>query len=555
MSANPGEREPVRPEIALSWKRSRLSGLDPSSAIAVDTEEQDGESRLLRAAAPVLDEVSQQIAGTGFCVLLADRDCRVVASVYSDSRVERTIERLGVVNGSRFGEEHAGTNALGTPLEVGRSVVIHGDEHFLDSLKGLSCYGQPILHPVTRRVEGILDMTGVVSQANPLFAPFLARAAADIEKRLLEGSKASEQRLVDAFQRVSHQRHIAVAAIGDDILLSNRTALDLLDTADHVSLRSLIADLNPDQSRLVTVELASGALARVQADRISGADGGALFLVEPLKRERAPIRRTHERAPSPGERLRRDLLRARAGSTAVAISGEAGSGRTSAASDVVGSVDASWLDATRIAFDGREQWVTDLVRAARKRSGVVVIEQVQLLPDSVLPLVADLIDASAEGPRIVLTSGAVADLPPAIASLISRCASRIAISPLRERQAEIAELAQAMLEGISPELRLTASAAEALAAASWPGNLAELRVVLHHASGDRSSNRIDVTDLPEDYRTTTKVSRLAGREKAERQAIIGALKDCGGNKVHASAQLGISRSTLYTRMRALDITV
>ncbi len=233
-------------------------------------------------------------------------------------------------------------------------------------------------------------MTGVVSQANPLFAPFLARAAADIEKRLLEGSKASEQRLVDAFQRVSHQRHIAVAAIGDDILLSNRTALDLLDTADHVSLRSLIADLNPDQSRLVTVELASGALARVQADRISGgADGGALFLVEPLQRERAPIRRTHERAPSPGERLRRDLMRARATSAAVAISGEAGSGRTSAASDVVGSVDASWLDATRIAFDGREQWVTDLVRAARKRSGVVVIEQVQLLPDSVLPLVAD----------------------------------------------------------------------------------------------------------------------------------------------------------------------
>ncbi len=112
-----------------------------------------------------------------------------------------------------------------------------------------------------------------------------------------------------------------------------------------------------------------------------------------------------------------------------------------------------------------------------------------------------------------------------------------------------------MLEGISPELRLTASAAEALAAANWPGNLAELRVVLNRASDERSSNRIDVADLPEDYRTTTKVARVAGREKAERQAIIGALKDCGGNKVHASAQLGISRSTLYTRMRALDITV
>ncbi|TSD48417.1 Fis family transcriptional regulator [Rhodococcus sp. KBS0724] len=548
-----GDHDPVRPEIALSWKRSRLSGVDPSAAIAVDTADQDAESRLLRAASPVLDEVARQIAGTGFCVLLADRECRVVASVYSDSRVERTIERLGVVNGSRFGEEHAGTNALGTPLEVGRSVVIHGDEHFLDSLKGLSCYGQPILHPVTRRVEGILDMTGVVSQANPLFAPFLARAAADIEKRLLEGSKASEQRLVDAFQRVSHQRNIAVAAIGDDILLSNRTALDLLDTADHVSLRSLIADLNPDQSRLVTVELASGALARVQADRISGADGGALFLVEPLQRERAPIRRTHERAPSPGERLRRDLMRARTVSAAVAISGEAGSGRTSAAADVVGTVDASWLDATRIAFDGREKWVTDLVRAARKRSGVVVIEQIQLLPDSVVPILTELVDSSTVGPKVVLTSSPAGELPSAIAALVSRCALRVVVPPLRERDADIAELARAMMESMAPELRLTASAVEALTAASWPGNLAELRVVLTHAVNERSSNRVDVSDLPEEYRTTTKVSRLAGREKAERQAIVGALKDCGGNKVHASAQLGISRSTLYARMRALDI--
>ncbi|MCJ0903980.1 helix-turn-helix domain-containing protein [Rhodococcus sp. ARC_M6] len=549
-----GEQGPVRPEIALSWKRSRLSGVDPSAAIAVDAADQDSESRLLRAATPVLDEVSQQIAGTGFCVLLADRECRVVASVYSNSSVQRTIEELGVVNGSRFGEEHAGTNALGTPLEMGRSIVIHGDEHFLDSLKGLSCYGQPILHPVTRRVEGILDMTGVVSQANPLFAPFLARAAADIEKRLLEGSKASEQRLVDAFQRVSHQRQIAVAAIGDDILLSNRTALDLLEAADHASLRSLVADLRPDQSRLVTVELASGALARVQADRISGADGGAVFLVEPLARERMPIRRTQERAPSPGERVRRDLLRARGSSAAVAISGEAGSGRTSAAADVAGNVDVRWLDATSAAIEGREQWITNLVKATRRRTGTVVIEQVQLLPDSVVPLVADLIDSSVDGLRILLTSGPAPELPPTTAALMSRCTFRIGIAPLRDRRSEVPDLAQAMLDGIQPDLRLTASAVEALSAADWPGNLAELRVVLTRAAEERSSNRIDVADLPEEYRTTAKVSRLAGREKAERQAIIGALKDCGGNKVHASAQLGISRSTLYTRMRALDIT-
>ncbi|AQA22830.1 fis family transcriptional regulator [Rhodococcus sp. MTM3W5.2] len=278
---NPGEtsgREPVRPEIALSWKRSALSGVGPGDGFDADpATDLDLSSRLLRAARPILDEVAIQIAGTGLCLLLADRDCRIVARVFDNHQVERKMEKLGAVIGSRFGEDTAGTNAIGTPVEVRRGIVINGEEHYLERLKGLSCYGHPILHPVTHRVEGILDMTCIAPQVNSLFAPFLQRAAADIERRLLEGSRASEQRLVDAFQRVSPQRHVAVAAIGEDILLSNRTALDLLDVADHAALRGLAADLLPDQSRTVNLELASGQLAKVQADRIAGTNGAHCF--------------------------------------------------------------------------------------------------------------------------------------------------------------------------------------------------------------------------------------------------------------------------------------
>ncbi|MFD4182743.1 hypothetical protein ACFWPB_16725, partial [Rhodococcus sp. NPDC058514] len=285
-------RQAVRPEIALSWKRSALSGVGPGDGFDADpATDLDLSSRLLRAARPILDEVAIQIAGTGLCLLLADRDCRIVARVFDNVQVERHMEKLGAVIGSRFGEDTAGTNAIGTPVEVRRGIVINGEEHYLERFKGLSCYGHPILHPVTHRVEGILDMTCLAPQANFLFAPFLQRAAADIERRLLEGSRASEQRLVDAFQRVSPQRHVAVAAIGEDILLSNRTALDLLDVADHAALRGLAADLLPDQSRTVSLELASGHLATVQADRIAGTNGGTLFLVEQVHRTNVPIRR------------------------------------------------------------------------------------------------------------------------------------------------------------------------------------------------------------------------------------------------------------------------
>ena len=544
----------VRPEIALSWRRSHLSGVNPSTSITINTTGVDPNSRLLRAAAPVLDQISQQIVDTGFCVLLADRDGRIVASLRADDRrIRRAVERLGVVNGSLLGEDCAGTNAVGTPLEVGHSIVIHGEEHYLDSFKGISCYGQPVIHPVTRRVEGILDMTGAGARANPLFAPFLARAAADIETRLLEGSKASEQRLFSAFQRVPNRNHVAVAAIGDDFLLTNRTAMDLLATADHVSLRSLAVDLAPDQSRLVTVHLVSGAQATVKVDRVSGANGGALFTIQEADRpERAAIPRSRDHRLSHSERLQEELQRARRRVDALSISGEPGTGRTTAVADVVGETSVSWFNATSIAFDGTEAWTSRLIQAIRERDAVV-IEQIELLPASVLPIISDLVAAEEGSPRIILTSGPISDLPPAIAGVATRCPTRIHLAPLRERHAEIAELAQSILAGLAPGYRLAPNAVEALAAAQWSGNIAELKVVLRSAVDASSSPRIDVPDLPEDYRVTARAARLGGRERAERQAIAEALKSCGGNKSHASAQLGISRSTLYARMRALDV--
>jgi DNA-binding NtrC family response regulator len=50
------------------------------------------------------------------------------------------------------------------------------------------------------------------------------------------------------------------------------------------------------------------------------------------------------------------------------------------------------------------------------------------------------------------------------------------------------------------------------------------------------------------------VPALAGRENAERHAIIEALRRFDGNKTRAAQFLGITRTTLYNRLRALKIT-
>ncbi|MFC9787144.1 sigma-54-dependent Fis family transcriptional regulator [Rhodococcus sp. NPDC127528] len=547
-------RAAVRPEIAMSWKRSLLSGVDPGRGFdASPAADLDLSGRLLRAARPVLDEVGVQIAGTELCVLLADPDCRIVARVFDTGAVERRMERLGVLLGSRFGEDRAGTNAIGTPLEVRRGIVINGEEHYLEQFKDLSCYGHPIIHPVTHRVEGILDMTCIAPQVNSLFAPFLQRAAADIERRLLEGARASEQRLVDAFQRVSPQRQVAVTAIGEDILLSNRAALDLLDVADHATLRGLATDLKADQSRTVQLELASGEVARVRADRIAGTDGGTLFLVQPVQRQGAPIRRRGSRTnPPAAERVRAELERLRDTCDALVVYGEPGSGRSTAVQDIAATRFVYRHDASRIAVQGIESWTHELARSLQRSGEIVVVDHVQLLPESVHPLVSEAI-AVADS-RIVLVCSPEADLAAPVAALVARCPEQLVVPPLRQRCAEFPEISGALLDEIAPGVRLTATALTALTAAQWPGNLTELRVVLTQAARSCAGKRITLTDLPDRYRTPGRVARLAGRERAERQAIVDALTECGGNKVHAAEQLGISRSTLYARIRALEIT-
>ncbi len=104
-------------------------------------------------------------------------------------------------------------------------------------------------------------------------------------------------------------------------------------------------------------------------------------------------------------------------------------------------------------------------------------------------------------------------------------------------------------------MRFTPSALTALAAQQWPGNLRQLSMVVQHAVGARSAGDITVANLPESYRHTSEARSLTPWEQAELDAIVAALRETGGNKRQAAERLGISRSTLYNRLRSLRITL
>ncbi|MGH3431412.1 MAG: sigma-54-dependent Fis family transcriptional regulator, partial [Thermocrispum sp.] len=249
------------PDIAASWQRAQSAGLHPETPLDAQLRDVDWQSRLLVAAAPVLDELSVQLEDTTLCVLLADHESRLVDHRYTDHRVETVLGRIGIVPGVRLTEEVSGTNSVATCYETREPVFVNGSQHYLHSLKQFSCYGHPIRHPVTHRLEGVLDMTGVMPAAHPLFAPLVQHAVRDIEARLMTGSGQAERKLMAAFRAAAHARSCAIVVLGDDVVLSNSLALDMMDGADHALLRGLTP--GPSSRSIVhELTLASGQQVR-----------------------------------------------------------------------------------------------------------------------------------------------------------------------------------------------------------------------------------------------------------------------------------------------------
>jgi DNA-binding NtrC family response regulator len=121
------------------------------------------------------------------------------------------------------------------------------------------------------------------------------------------------------------------------------------------------------------------------------------------------------------------------------------------------------------------------------------------------------------------------------------------VPPLVARLDDVVPLARHFLE---PGFVLDESAAKALRAYSWPGNIRELRNVIRRAcllAGDRVI-RAAALGLPEQGVE----ARIVEREP-ERQDIEQALERSSGVVARAARELGLSRQALYRRMEKLGI--
>jgi len=143
---------------------------------------------------------------------------------------------------------------------------------------------------------------------------------------------------------------------------------------------------------------------------------------------------------------------------------------------------------------------------------------------------------------------------------------QIQLPPLRERQADMAGLIRFLLGNLralgcaSRPKELDPLAEEALFAHRWPGNVRELENAITRACILAEDNQITISDLPAAVVRSASpqafVDVVPGPDgllrdqlrKVERQFLLRAIEEAGGDRRVAAQRLGIALSSLYRKL-------
>ncbi|MBI5118210.1 sigma 54-interacting transcriptional regulator [Candidatus Poribacteria bacterium] len=145
----------------------------------------------------------------------------------------------------------------------------------------------------------------------------------------------------------------------------------------------------------------------------------------------------------------------------------------------------------------------------------------------------------------------------------------IYLPPLRERKDDLSMLIGHFMERFNTKMgkRIRGVSEEAMSVLlnyEWPGNIRELEHAIEHAMVLSHGQMIELQELPveirrgEEFETVPLVKNYFRRgrssdQKVERSMIEQALSDASGNRTRAAKKLGMSRTTLWRKMKAHSI--
>jgi transcriptional regulator of acetoin/glycerol metabolism len=239
----------IEPLVTRSWHRClREYGIEPSTPRQNNVlnpqsvkELQERLGELLPVARAEMESLYEQIAGSGFAVILADTQGAVLSTI-TDPALQREFRHAGLSLGALWDERHEGTNGIGTCLAEAGPVTVHREEHFRGYNLSLSCSAAPILDP-HGGIMAVLDASTANSSDSRLIQRHtmaLVNMSAHLISRWNFLSEYSQAWILRFHSRPEFVGllHEALMAIGDNgnILAVNESALVQLGCSTRRSL-------------------------------------------------------------------------------------------------------------------------------------------------------------------------------------------------------------------------------------------------------------------------------------------------------------------------------
>ncbi|MDI3205257.1 MAG: sigma-54-dependent Fis family transcriptional regulator [Pseudomonas sp.] len=591
--------------IQDSWRRCRAFGLDHQSAPSFDQLPAEGISQLLESQHALVQTTHQEVlpyyenilSNSNCLIMLADNQGQVLTSWGTQRFIDPKLAR-GFNAGASWMERATGTNAIGTALACAQAVHIEHDEHFLKANRFMTGSAAPIFD-ANREIIAVLDVSSDSYLPPSHTLGMVKMMSQTVENRLilnLFGGEHFQLTFNTGLNNLDSQwAGLLIFDESGQVLSANRRADNLLG----ISLSRVKIDSLFKVSLLELLNQPEGLPFALQA---AGRNRFQCLLKRP-KQARVQARVFSEPAPAPiglktlhfgdsrVEKAVRQAERLLEKDIPLLIHGETGVGKevfvkalhqaSSRSQQAFIAVNCAAIPAELVeselfgyekgAFTGANQKGSiGLIRKADK--GTLFLDEIGDMP---LPTQARLLRVLQE--RCVQPVGS-SELFPVDLRIISATnrslreqvqigrfredlyyrigGLTLELPPLRERSDKQALFKQLWQQHREPT-QWAGLSAEVLALFEqhpWPGNLRQVSSVMQVALVMAEDQPIRPEHLPDDFFVdlgqAAPSAPVVMDDLDDRQNLQQRLAAVGGNISHLARELGVSRNTLYKRLRA-----
>lgn len=598
----------VDPSVARSWLRClQEHNLDPTQNIpptvikhACMLERREQLHQILKISSNEMNSLHRQLAGSGHAVLLTDASGVILNCVTKQSE-KKIFQQAGLLLGADWSEACEGSNGIGTCLVERQPLTIHQNEHFHSRHIGLTCSSSPIFDP-HGELLAVLDVSSARLDVSRQ-SQFHTMALVNLSAKTIEGSHFLRSYEGEWLLRFHSQTEYigqfseALLAFDSDgqVRAVNQGAINLLGLSRRqllgltlievfdCHLEDLLgrASMQPSASwplstrrgKLLFAMLRGQPQQRIHAPGTAALATPGLYLADPaLQNDFRRSLRVYERdvplliggeTGTGKEAFAKALhqVSSRGGKPFVALNCAA-IPESLIESELFGYRGGSFTGARKEGMRGKLQQadggtlfldeIGDMPLALQTRLLRVLEErQVEPIGGEAQSIDVRVISASHRDLSQYVSEGLFReDLYYRLNGLI------IGLPALRERGDKL-QLLQFLLreEARGQVVRLEEQAQQALLAYHWPGNVRQLRNVLRSLVALCDDGIIWLAELPAEFRglsdpeITILTSASAPLDDAERSALLVVLESESWHITRSAKQLGISRNTLYRKLR------